>query len=838
MNSAEGKTAVTYNPLEYKDVITALGHTLIAQAENMLFEQATAVASSDNPAETVRRYIELVLSTRTKLRADPEVDNQLLIAASNAISILNYGSTLNLFAFKFSQIKDWSHTRIPYANLTMANLSGCNFDYADLSKATLFFTHAHNCSFRHAKLDEATTLESAELKVKGRNVRQAAFSPDDSALAIASESNGVELFNMKTNEWDEMLLVQQDSNIISVAYVPGGSQLAAGHDRGDISVWDLPSKAVSTTFHAHDASVQELVYTSDGPYLLSRASNGEIRIWDVDQEYKCVATIERQLAPAGAMAVSPDGKVLASITESKSVDLFKVPSGEKVATLETRRPETLAFSPDGKCLIVAGKYQPMQLWDTETLREVDRFGVARQRLVYSPDGTRVATLAPSRPSRIYVGSVISLWDPASKAYCCELLDPWVQLTHLVFSHDGLSIAAATKERGIKLYDIRAFRWLESIGQRSGQPMLRKWHPSQLRDVALANDDATLAAASGEDVYIWNIRSGDVNHIIHCNEAVGRLSFSDDGSKLVTAGGDSVQVWDMANYESVLSTNRNTEDVVSFEEARTQSVALSHDGTMLIMPDSNCMINLVNIRRNEPLRAFAGYQYGIDAVATTPDGNELFAMGLQDGGYSIFSWKEEYGDELKLLFHFDTEHRDTCVSPSFSLSPNGRYIAATGDIYVRVWDRFESKMKWILRGHEKGVTAMQFSSDGNVLVSVSRDCTFRVWDMETGKCKCRVQTRHPIYSLALSSDGSTLIFPNNLNRTLDIWKLDQASATATCVPSRIDMLGLPQRLDMRGDFSDAILSKNLERVVREHSEDATVVDLRDDVYVLRREQIDL
>jgi WD40 repeat protein len=63
---------------------------------------------------------------------------------------------------------------------------------------------------------------------------------------------------------------------------------------------------------------------------------------------------------------------------------------------------------------------------------------------------------------------------------------------------------------------------------------------------------------------------------------------------------------------------------------------------------------------------------------------------------------------------------------------------------------------ILKGHTGGVTAVAFSSDGQILASASADDTVKLWHVSTGELHSTVGGHSgAICSMALSSDGKTL-----------------------------------------------------------------------------------
>lgn len=75
---------------------------------------------------------------------------------------------------------------------------------------------------------------------------------------------------------------------------------------------------------------------------------------------------------------------------------------------------------------------------------------------------------------------------------------------------------------------------------------------------------------------------------------------------------------------------------------------------------------------------------------------------------------------------------------------------------------------VLRGHTAGVTAVEFSRDGNWLASASLDGTMRVWTAPDWKNARIFKHGAELYALAVSADGKTLV-SGGYDRRLIFWE---------------------------------------------------------------------
>ncbi|WP_434427862.1 WD40 repeat domain-containing protein [Nannocystis pusilla] len=69
--------------------------------------------------------------------------------------------------------------------------------------------------------------------------------------------------------------------------------------------------------------------------------------------------------------------------------------------------------------------------------------------------------------------------------------------------------------------------------------------------------------------------------------------------------------------------------------------------------------------------------------------------------------------------------------TFSLSPDGRWIASSGpDDGARVWDATTGDLRAVLSGHHARVASVDFSLDGRTLATGGWDGAARLWDLAT------------------------------------------------------------------------------------------------------------
>ncbi|MFQ5481483.1 MAG: FHA domain-containing protein [Nitrospinaceae bacterium] len=113
-----------------------------------------------------------------------------------------------------------------------------------------------------------------------------------------------------------------------------------------------------------------------------------------------------------------------------------------------------------------------------------------------------------------------------------------------------------------------------------------------------------------------------------------------------------------------------------------------------------------------------------------------------------------------------------VEPVAAVSPDSLLAAfSLWDNAIRVWDFAAAQEKFVLRGHEDVVHAVQFDPAGHRLLSGSRDFTARIWNLEDPEAAPLIFKKHlgAVNSAAFSPAGGKIITGSD-DATAIIWDI--------------------------------------------------------------------
>ena len=299
--------------------------------------------------------------------------------------------------------------------------------------------------------------------------------------------------------------------VLSVAFSPDGEWLASAGADHSVRLWDVKTGRQLRVLTGHTAMTPQVLFSPDGRHLVSSSLDHTIRIWDpasgkLERVLSAYQNEDENVVP---LAFTPDGRLLASACgfrsmeggcKDPSIKLWTFATGQLAGKLAGHKTgvRALAFSPDGRLLASGGEDRTVRLWDMATSAEVRSIPMelGAYALSFSPDNKWLAAqenplihvldVASGRdlhslrqphggfgvafaPDGRWLASTgaephLTLWDLATWSPTHRVAGEDVNCAGVAFSPDGKLIAAACADHTLKLFDGASLHRLRTLGE--------------------------------------------------------------------------------------------------------------------------------------------------------------------------------------------------------------------------------------------------------------------------------------------------------------------------------------------------------------------------------------
>jgi WD40 repeat protein len=573
-----------------------------------------------------------------------------------------------------------------------------------------------------------------------------AFSRDDSLLVSGGERDDlVRLWDVATGK---LLGVRRGhrGGVQAVAFSPAGKRVVSTDWRGNVFLWETEadrSPRVLRDPGGQDAQMA-VRFSADGKEILTCSGRfgpqGAARIWNAAH-----GTLRRRFSvpvePFSRPSFSPGGELLAACGSDRVVSIHDVAGARQVLRLPRHKDEVhiAVFSPDARYLASAGRTNLIHFWELATGSLIRTLPAQANLLIFSPDG-RSLVCADSSHDRVQV------WDLRSgKARRSFRIS---RPTALAFSHDGKTLAVATRAGVVHLVDFPGGK-----ETRPGADV-----PAGMVPLAFLSGGSRLAVGWSDGLAIWEIGkprqadrarplrqlrrietvgrplalSGDgkfalvgalyhAPHLLDVAEEVDRHrievrnvlggNFTRDGKRLGIFSGEGPSLWDVATGKRAQLFKAGT--------AQPGAGALSPDGKVLVTVSHRGTLHFWDADTGKERRQVA---------LTTSRRRERFRLVFSGNGKLL-----AIADERSRLHLWDMAAsrfvRTLEVPEVFALSANGKLLAEVErEKEIRIRDITTGKTIQQMRVSAGAVRALLFSPDGKLLASGGPASSVLLWEV--------------------------------------------------------------------------------------------------------------
>jgi|GEM_PF-6036285 len=551
---------------------------------------------------------------------------------------------------------------------------------------------------------------------------------DDPPAGVRQEPRGESIVLWKAADGTvlhEFNLDLKDGNWQKLTFAPDGRSLIIGDTRHTIHVFDVTTGKELRTFGvANINGLSQMAVSPDGKLLATRGGDDSfIRLWDPQKGTEKRTFDLPEGAGAESLVFTLDSNTLfagvkvASAGRRFAVYSWNVESGNpgQCWTDDPTIGATLAFSPDGHTLATMNSETGViQFWDRKTGKE-------RRSRETNASSLRAVCFRPDGKTILTVGNDLAIreWD-ASNGRLHEPPIAKAKGRGVRFSADGKALIG-TGDKTIWLQDPTTGKVLVECAGTQGVLSPDGKH------LAITDEDGRVRLKDVETAKIVATWLPDETEMRGGSRPMVR-GFSADGKSLILQG-DIVSVWDIRTRKRRSSWSLEQNKVLEYYE-HYEMTAEPKKGPERKAPDrkgsggEGPQMTLVT-RKEEP-----------ESVAVSADGSKItFAVRKlrwrkrPEGGLSpaydlrLMTLETATG---KVIHQSDIDNADSRPW-QLALSSDGSILAA-GTRKIRVWDLKTGKEIHQFDGHRAEVTSLAFSPDNKRLVSASKDSTALVWEL--------------------------------------------------------------------------------------------------------------
>ncbi len=623
-----------------------------------------------------------------------------------------------------------------------------------------------------------------------RDLRQKAETSQKQEMLARNEADAANRTltrNLFTREWlDAEALLEEGLTSSALAWF---ARAARQHPNDAAMQTRLLSLLTEKTFVVpvdrplvHGSYVNTTAFLPDGRHLATAANDGTVRVWPLNSSTSPLVLSNRFETPA--VSVAP-GENRLLVDDARSVSLWDLNGLVSLVPFSHKVNQRLPISAGGRFAAIYGPGESYGVWDIAQLKQV------------GPSFEKTRTYPPVTgfsPDDKYMlgtddGRRISAWETATGRLVWQ--------TPQTPGFQGNGPVEAEVHPGGKTVIVSC--WLGAAG---GELSGWTFEPSLSPDAPAATSSsegwivptpspigAWCFSQDGHELYVGDAAGhlGIVNLTTHelqtlNGEHIGRLTWmglSKDGQRLATASVDGiVRLWDtrMKAPDPIVITNRESISDAKFSpgsqwvlcnNARSAEVRDAHSGALLKRMQMDEVITHLAFSPNGRRVVACGDNRTIVWDADT--GAALFpAVETARSAYVEFSTDGRYFSVLTDQPSIQVRETETGrqIGPTLtnssrgmgaSFNPDGHSLVVPTDSgTIEFWSLPDGRRTEKAARHQAVIWTAQWSANGKLLLTGSRDRTAALWDANTGHLVHEFRHEQEVYSVLFSPNNARIV----------------------------------------------------------------------------------
>jgi WD40 repeat protein len=405
-------------------------------------------------------------------------------------------------------------------------------------------------------------------------VSDLAFAPGDKLLAASGQDGSCRLWDLARNVEVRPLRDGADGKPpLRPAYSVRGDLLAvSGYTDGSIRLFTadgvkevrrLEGSPIDRKTPPKEPEPTPIAFSPDGKVLAARRDRTRIDLWNAETGRRLHTLVAASYRGPTLLAFSPDGRKLLSVGGDfwggdNVIHLWDVTEGKELLPYPGHGApvSSVAVSPDGKTVATAGREGVVHLWDRSGrhLARLDGPRGRRTEVAFSTDGRRLTAWAAFRGD-----GTLWIWDARTRQLVSRLDPPGPDAFWGAVSDDGRTAGSVDfQAKIVRFHDLPTGRIVRQVPDDFHRPVALT--PAGDKFVGL---DGTLMTVTDRK---------ELAHFEHISASHTRIQFSADARVFIAAA--------PARRELDLRSNPPSEEIIVIDPVAGRKVRQfgERDGT--------------------------------------------------------------------------------------------------------------------------------------------------------------------------------------------------------------------------------------------------------------------
>ncbi|VVB01043.1 unnamed protein product [Arabis nemorensis] len=586
--------------------------------------------------------------------------------------------------------------------------------------------------------------------------------------------------------------------VTALRYNKLGSMIASGSKDNDVILWDVVGETSLFRLRGHRDQVTDLVFLDSGKKLVTSSKDKFLRVWDLETQH-CMQIVSGHHSEVWSVDADPEERYLVTGSADPELRFYAVkqnmshgslvsdsngnglvasgdhltenkwevlkPFGE-IQRQTKDRVASVRYSNSGSLLAcqMAGKtIEIFRVLDETEAKRKSKRRLRRKAKKSSKDGDASMTGNEDASNEVEEADSVPVLTVPDVFKLLQVIRAGRKISSFSFCpitpKDSLAaLALSLNNNSLEFYTLKSSENEKTV------TIEHQGHRSDVRSVALSDDNNLLMSTSHNEVKIWNPSTGSCLRTIGSGYGVsslivpknkygivgtksGVLEIIDLGSatKVEDVEAHGGTIWSIApipddtGFVTVSADHevkfweyhvkkKRGQETKQLTVTNVRSMKMNDDVlAVAISPDAKhiavaLLDSTVKVFYMDSLKFYLslyGHKLPVMCIDISSDG-ELIVTGSQDKNLKI--WGLDFGDCHKSIF----AHDDSVMGVKFVR--NTHYLFSIGkDRLVKYWDADKFELLLTLGGHHAEIWCFAVSNRGDFLVTGSHDRSMRRWD---------------------------------------------------------------------------------------------------------------